>query len=195
MIVIPAIQSTSLTRKAALRIDHGRVVKHVTSLLPHLSGKKKILDLGCGFCSISHELMEKGFDVTPVDIKNASLYAHITPRLYDGNTLPFPDKYFDAAILVTVLHHIPDPLRVLREVKRVAREIIIIEDTYDNETQKYATYVMDCLTNMEFFGHPHTNRSDEGWEKAFKNLDMTLMNKKNGSFWSIFKSSLFHVKA
>ena len=39
----------------------------------------------------------------------------------DGHTLPFRDKCLDVILLMEVLEHVPDPLRLLRECFRVLR--------------------------------------------------------------------------
>ena len=46
---------------------------------------------------------------------------NVMPTLGDGSSLPFPDRCFDAAYLVTVLGEIPDPEAALRELARVLR--------------------------------------------------------------------------
>ena len=53
---------------------------------------------------------------------------HIPVREFDGFTLPMGDRAVDAILLVDVLHHADDPIRLLKEVARVARQAIIIKD-------------------------------------------------------------------
>ncbi|AUH40563.1 hypothetical protein CXR04_10165 [Streptomyces sp. CMB-StM0423] len=43
--------------------------------------------------------------------------------------LPFPDGAFDAAMAVSTVHHRPDPVAGLREMRRVARRVVVF--TYD----------------------------------------------------------------
>jgi len=45
----------------------------------------------------------------------------VTPVAADARELPFADAIFDAAYLVTALGEIPDPVAVLREVRRVLK--------------------------------------------------------------------------
>lgn len=47
--------------------------------------------------------------------------ARIAVRLARGERLPFGDGRFAAALAITVLLHVPDPLRVVSEMVRVAR--------------------------------------------------------------------------
>jgi hypothetical protein len=78
------------------------------------------------------------------------------------------------ALVITVLHHAPDPDAVLAEVSRVSRRIIVIEEIYENGVEKYFTYAVDSLFNLEFFSHPHSNRTDSEWRKAFQKLRLDV---------------------
>jgi len=46
-----------------------------------------------------------------------------------GDALPFADKSFDAVCEFGILHHVPDPARVIQEMLRVARHVVVISDT------------------------------------------------------------------
>ena len=39
----------------------------------------------------------------------------------NANNLPFPDDYFDGVFSNSVIHHIPEPIEVMLEVKRVLK--------------------------------------------------------------------------
>jgi SAM-dependent methyltransferase len=43
--------------------------------------------------------------------------------------LPFPDQSFDAAMAISTIHHWPDPHAGLRELRRVARRVVVL--TFD----------------------------------------------------------------
>jgi len=127
----------------------------------------RVLDLGSGPGSVCHCLRARGFDVTPVDVKDVALAPAQRPQLYDGLHLPFADESFDVALVLTVLHHSRDPVAVLTEACRVARRVVVIEDVYISTPHKYLTWWTDSLVNLEFRGHPHSNRTDEGWRQLF----------------------------
>lgn len=127
----------------------------------------RILDLGSGPGSVCRCLRDRGFAVTPVDIADVALDPAQRPWLYDGHRLPFADATFEVALVLTVLHHTRDPAAVLAEACRVARRVVVIEDVYASTVQKYLTWWTDSLLNLEFRGHPHTNRSDAGWRRLF----------------------------
>jgi ubiquinone/menaquinone biosynthesis C-methylase UbiE len=134
----------------------------------------RVLDVGAGNCILCQQLGRRGHDVIPVDVKNLSFVDEIVPIAYDGTTLPFGDDSFDVALVITVLHHAPDPDAVLGEVRRVARRIIVIEEIYDNSFEKYLTYAIDSLFNLQFLNHPRTNRTDAGWREAFQSLRLDV---------------------
>jgi DNA-binding transcriptional MerR regulator len=46
-----------------------------------------------------------------------------------AQSLPFADQSFDAAMAVSTVHHWPDPVAGLREMRRVARRVVVF--TYD----------------------------------------------------------------
>ena len=55
-------------------------------------------------------------------------HAHIPVVKFDVTSIPFPDRSFDTLVFVDVLHHTNDPVLLLREAARVARNTIVIKD-------------------------------------------------------------------
>jgi SAM-dependent methyltransferase len=49
--------------------------------------------------------------------------------LASGDALPFAEKSFDAVCEFGILHHVPDPARVIQEMLRVARNVVVISDS------------------------------------------------------------------
>ncbi len=159
----------------------------------YINKKDKILDVGCGACDVAKSLVDSGFDVTALDVKNLSIHKDITPVVYGGEKMPFDNDSFDVAFLITVLHHLKEPEKLLRETKRVSKRIIIIEDIYESNFQKLLTYLMDSLTNFEFIGHPHSNKSDKEWKKEFKKQGLKLLDSKKEPFWKHFLSGIYYL--
>jgi SAM-dependent methyltransferase len=91
-----------------------------------------ILEVGCGVGAQTRILLDRFPSITirAVDI-SAEQVARARQYLagdieggrvsvdYVGDSLPFPDKAFGGAFLCWVLEHAPNPLAVLREVRRV----------------------------------------------------------------------------
>jgi ubiquinone/menaquinone biosynthesis C-methylase UbiE len=151
-----------------------RVQEKLAEISSHLDLADRVLDVGAGNCILCQELGRRGYDVVPVDLENLSFVDEIVPVAYDGTTLPFGDDSFDVALVITVLHHVPDPNAVLVEVRRVAKRIIVIEEIYENCFEKYLTYAIDSLFNLQFFNHPRSNRTDAAWREAFQRLRLDV---------------------
>jgi len=171
----------------------------VRKIGPYLKKEDLILDIGSGGAHVAHELKTLGYDITTLDIKNKSYFEDVRPIIYNGQTIPFPDDHFDVSLLLTVLHHTKDPLSVLAEAKRVSKKIIIIEDLHKGWIQKYLTFAMDSILNREFFGHPHSNKTKSEWESSFKEMGLTIIDKKTND-WGFkylptwFTSGTFYLK-
>ena len=159
--------------------------------MPFLQENNSILDAGCGNCLITQSLRQKGFDCTPLDVGNLSIFDEVQPVVYDGLSMPFEDKSFDVALLLTVLHHTPDPIPVLEECARVANKIIITEDIYSNKIQQYLTYAMDTIVN---FGHSemtYQNKSDAEWKAAFEHSGLKLLSESSRSVLLFFRQATY----
>jgi len=141
------------------------VKEKVSRFLPWLPAKSTAVDIGAGNGLVAFELEKADIQATAVDVADLSILPEVEVTVYDGQTLPYPNNHFDSALLLTVLHHTTDPVAVLKESARVAKQVVIIEDVYKNLLQKYATFAMDTLVN---FGHSemtYQNRSLKEWKK------------------------------
>jgi SAM-dependent methyltransferase len=92
-----------------------------------------VLDVGCGEGYVGEELCARGVrEACGVDILDLRRNKSGPFRLYDGQTLPFPDDAFDLVMLNFVLHHVPDERKIalVREALRVTHaKLFILEDT------------------------------------------------------------------
>jgi len=111
-----------------------RAATHAGFFLPHLHPGTRLLDGGCGPGSISVELAAivspaevVGIDIEPSQVDLAARQAaergvsNARFQTADLSALPFPGQSFDAVFLHGVLEHLGDPVRALREVRRVLR--------------------------------------------------------------------------
>lgn len=161
-------------RWALHRLAVWRVKEKLVAIGSHLDPADRVLDVGAGNCVLCQQFRQRGYDIVPLDVENLSFVHGIVPVVYDGTAFPFGDDSFDVVLLITVLHHTRDPDAVLAEATRVARRIIVIEEIYENAFEKYTTYAIDSLFNLEFFAHPRSNRTDAGWRVAFQNLGLDV---------------------
>jgi ubiquinone/menaquinone biosynthesis C-methylase UbiE len=92
-----------------------------------IPAKSKVIDCGCGEGQYVLSLLQ-AFSVNTVGIeyqKDKVLTAQKTPELRnrviqgDIEHIPYPDQYFDVALLNEVIEHIPDDRKALSEIHRV----------------------------------------------------------------------------
>lgn len=95
----------------------------------------RVLEIGCGTGVVLRDLMAlvgtrgevTGLDPSRTMLDRARRLARgvrggpLRLRHGDGNELPFKDGRFDVALAITVILHVADPLRVVKELARVTR--------------------------------------------------------------------------
>lgn len=153
-----------------------RVAEKVREIEPLLRPRDRILDIGSGNGVLCHALRERGYSVVPVDVRDGSFLSGVRPTIYDGEHLPFTEGGLDVALLITVLHHVARPETLLAEAKRVAHRIVLIEETYRTTTERLLTHAIDSVFNLEFVGHPHSNKTDAEWRATFDALALDLVS-------------------
>lgn len=161
---------------------------------PWMSSEDRLLEVGSGPGSVLFEFRKAGLQVDGIDVADTSFSDSLRAELYDGLRMPFANNAYDTALLLTVLHHTPEPDGILMEAARVAQRVIILEDVYDGAWQRKYTKVADSITNLEFFGHPHSNRSDAEWRESFERLNLKLLHAEVHPFAYIFKQALYVVE-
>ena len=98
---------------------------------------------------------------------------------------------FDAALLLTVLHHSDNPELVLKETARIAKKIVIIEDIYSNKIQQYLTYFMDTLVNLGHSKMTYQNKSDAEWKQVFEALQLKLVAESSRPVLLFFRQATY----
>lgn len=159
----------------------------------YLNDDGKILDIGAGTCNVFKILVERGYKVTPMDIKNWSLVEGINPIIYDGNHLPFNRDKFEVTLILFVLHHSLDPENLLGEASRVSKRIIVWEALYTSKTNETITHIFDSLITLNFKEHPHNNKNDKEWRLLFKQLGLKLKDVKYYRFLTT-KQVLYYLE-
>lgn len=160
-----------------------------------LGASDKMIEIGSGPGSVLDVMRGHDYDVDGLDIRDSSYREDLQPHIYDGKKMPFKAQSYDVALLPTILHHTPDPDDIIRESARIARRLIIIEDVYEGRFMEWLTKRMDSLMNLEFFGHPHSNRSDRQWRSSFAYMGLTLRHASLHRVGGIFKQAVYVVEA
>jgi ubiquinone/menaquinone biosynthesis C-methylase UbiE len=102
--------------------------------LPYLKPGMRLLDCGCGMGALTSSLAERlspgeviGIDREPSQLEAARAWAaekgihnvrFETGSIYE---IPYPDASFDAVFAFTVLEHLSEPRRAMREMRRVLK--------------------------------------------------------------------------
>lgn len=109
------------------------------------------LDIGSGTGHNAVALARDGaLVVDQVDVANLRTIGP-EPTLFDGRTLPFPDRAFDAALLLFVLHYAEDPRQLLREALRVAPQTLVLQSTFHGRFGFGLLWLREWLTGRGGF--------------------------------------------
>ena len=126
---------------------------------------RNVLDFGSGDGWFASQFNGSGLvsRLVPLDVKRRDA-VFVEPQLYSGHILPFGDAEFDLVYSVDVLHHCPDPMLQLAELRRCSSRYLLLKD-HKCQTQigRYALAVLDELGNRRF-GIPSTYRYQRKWE-------------------------------
>ena len=149
---------------------------HLAEIIPD---RFQVLDVGCGNGLIAHlitsvrpDISLRGLDVLERD------YTYIPVEPFDGDTIPFHDGSFDGVMFVDVLHHAQNPMTLLHEAKRVARQAILIKDhTLDGLLAGPTLRAMDRAGNARYgIPLPYNYWSKQKWLQAFDEIGIEIVS-------------------
>jgi ArsR family transcriptional regulator len=143
-----AFFATASAEWDALRTDLFGARADLAAALALLDPSLVVGDLGCGTGALTAALAPHVAQVHAVDASPAMLAAasarlascaNVTVTEGALEALPLPDASLDVAVLMLVLHHVPDPARALREVHRVLRPAgrLLITDMRPHAQERY----------------------------------------------------------
>jgi ubiquinone/menaquinone biosynthesis C-methylase UbiE len=97
---------------------------------------RSVLDVGCGEGVLTHRWAERLGErrIVGIDLADPKLEAewatrqraNLSYRAVEATQLPFGDGEFDLCTAIEVLEHVPDPLRTLSEMARVAERWVLV---------------------------------------------------------------------
>lgn len=160
-------------------------------MAPYIPTSVRAIDIGSGPGSLLFVMRRAGYHIDGLDIRDSAYHHSLKAQIYDGTHMPYEDKSYDIALLSTMLHHTPDPDHILHEAARIARRLIIIEDVYDGPVTEWLTKRFDSLMNLEFRGHPHSNRRDKAWRETFTHMGLTLTAAHIYPVVGIFRQAVY----
>lgn len=191
--IVKILQNIPATRRIVWQMGEGRAHDTLGHFEEYLKPGEKLLDVGAGTCNVALLMQDSGYQVTPLDVTDLSFTPKMCPQIYDGQNMPFKDKQFDTAMILTVLHHVPaqNHDQVINEAKRVAKRIIIIEDVHTSTPHKYLTMLMDSMFNLEFIGHPHSNKNHDEWLNFFERHGLKVIATKPLKSFGVLRHRMY----
>lgn len=145
-------------------------------IVPLLPPGANILDVGAGDGKVSRAIIERSRSarVTGVDtFVRRETAIHV--EHCDGTTLPFEDNAFDVAMAVDVLHHSLHAELLLKEMKRVARLIVIKDHLAHGPFSRAQLRVMDWVGNdSKGVKLPCNYLNLEQWEKTWNRVGLRI---------------------
>jgi ubiquinone/menaquinone biosynthesis C-methylase UbiE len=142
----------------------------------------RVLDVGCAKGFLVKDLLALGIDAYGVDVSNYALMKcepEVVGRLQIGNaeSLPFPDKSFDAVLSINTIHNLSRESckLALHEIERLAPGNSFVQvDSYRTQEQKkvFESWVLTA----KFYDYP------SGWLHLFKEAGYT-----GDYFWTIIE--------
>ena len=156
-----------ITRKRMIEF-----IKHILIKL-NINNQSKILDFGGGNCLIKKHFNNLNIHtIDIIDNKKCSQY-----NKYNGWNIPYPDKYFDLTVCMYVLHHIPHQDFIIKELNRVSKCCIIIEDDYSEKMNIISKTI--CKLHYILFNQPITNtkymKNKKQWEDYLTTKNFSII--------------------
>ncbi|MCC4772049.1 methyltransferase domain-containing protein [Methanosarcina sp. DH2] len=118
--------------------------------------------------------------------KKAEDMQNVTLFLMDAEHMEFPDNTFDYVVTTFVLCSIPDPVKALKEIRRVLKpsgELVSLE--HMRSKNSFIARIEDLINPIMFFfiGDDMTRNTVENLKKA----GFTITEEKNLAFKDVFK--------
>ena len=94
------------------------------------NSERKVLDAGCGIGKLmdflSREKIVYGIDFSEEAVKKAKKRGYKKVVKANLEKIPFPNNFFDIAVCIEVLQYVKNPLKIVKELKRVTKKRILI---------------------------------------------------------------------
>jgi SAM-dependent methyltransferase len=124
--------------------------KSLSVILENIVGET-VLDVGCGKGFLARQIYAKyKIDVTGIDIIFPQYDDEIKYLKGEAENIPFEDKKFDTVICSHTLEHIPNILKAINEIRRVAKKRIILVVPRERE------YKYTFNLHVHFFPYSHS---------------------------------------
>jgi SAM-dependent methyltransferase len=160
------------------RYIYRRRIQRLSELIsPFIPEGSTLLDVGCGDGKLAWSLQQKRPDlhIEGMDVLvRRRTWLPVLP--FDGARIPFVDASVDCVMLIDVLHHTKEPLKLLYEALRVSRRWLIIKDhVLQGPAAGLRLRLMDWLGNSRYaVALPYNYLSEEDWSAMRRTLGVKV---------------------
>jgi 2-polyprenyl-6-hydroxyphenyl methylase / 3-demethylubiquinone-9 3-methyltransferase len=152
---------------------------------------KKALEVGCGGGLLCEEIARLGFDATGLDPSGPSLRGAAAHALKGGlkiryvkgtgESLPFPDDFYDAVFCCDVLEHVRDLPAVISEISRVLKKGgVFVYDTFNRTPISKLAAIKICQVWKPWALLPADLHV---WERFIKPRELKSLLRENHLDW------------
>jgi len=175
--------------------------RELTAINKHLGGIRAIerflpddamtvLDVASGACDVGEALAKKqNRMVVSLDMnaRGLKLANETTPVAGDALQLPFADNTFDAVICSLFFHHLTNAecISVLREMWRVARRIVIVNDLHRDRVAHVSIRILSALFSRSTM---FRNDAAASVRRAFRPAELGDVARKAGVPARVYRS-------
>jgi SAM-dependent methyltransferase len=136
-----------------------------------------VLDVGCGDGRLARLIAARRPDISirGIDVSQRR-DAAMPVETFDGKSIPYGEDSFDVVMFVDVLHHTREPMVLLREAVRTARQAILIKDHLAEGTLASSILrFMDWVGNARYgVALPYNYWRLAKWHRAFDKLGLNI---------------------
>lgn len=147
----------------------------IKAIVPFISSKSKVLDIGCGNGIISYEI-QKFFkcELIGTDILDYSKKDIIFKKMSKYDKLDFTNNEFDVGLFIEVLHHMPfeTQLKLIKDALRICPKVLILE-VESTLLAKGTDYILNQFHNREM-NIPFTFRKKREWIRLFEENNISF---------------------
>ncbi|PIE97623.1 MAG: hypothetical protein CR988_07130 [Treponema sp.] len=152
----------------------------------HLNSSMTVLEVGTGPGLIAREICDSVKSVVATDFSDAMIEQakklnnadNIEYAVQDASSLEYKDNSFDAVIIANVLHIVPNPEEIIKELKRVLRKggIIIAPTFLWKEMNFFGRIKKTIMLRRKF--PIYTKWDSSGFLKFLEQQGLQIINKK-----------------
>ena len=153
----------------------------------------KVLDVGCGKSQLAYCLYKLGYDAYGIDNDQDMYDFHDFPNFWqmDATKTKFKDETFDTVVSISVIEHIPEDKKVIKEMTRILKSggVLILTTAYgegylSSMTRLYTKSEIKKLLDgfnieeMRFFRFTDTEHDEYDGKEYFENAIMIIKARK-----------------